>query len=435
VIPLAGVAGTPERFFLLLFGERAQPSTAEVAPARVRAPAPQHQPVQEPEELRRVRTELAATKDYLQSLISEHQSTTDELAAANEELVATNEELQSTNEELQSAKEELQSTNEELSTVNDQLRSRNQELDVIANDLVNVLESVQLPVIIVDMELKVRRFTPTVRDISSLIPGDVGRPLDDVKLKVRVDDLAERVKEVIGGMALKEWEVRGQDGRWFRLQIRPYRTADNRLDGAVLSFVDVDVLKRALTETEGARDYARRIVETVPTALVELGADLRVVSTNPRFRDRLALPAEAAEGKNFFELSAGAWDVPSLRRAVEEARTRSIPFANLGLTVVIPGIGRKVVSMTGHPIIGTLGAPMLLLAMEDITARRAFEEERAQLLASEKEARLESERANRTKDLFLASLSHELRSPLSHPHAVPVSEAIRNPGSLRGEVE
>ncbi len=118
-------------------------------------------------------------------------ATTDELAATNEELVAANEELQSTNEELQSAKEELQSTNEELSTVNDQLRNRNQELDQVASDLVNVLASVEIPVIIVDLELRVRRFTPTVSDIASFIPEDVGRPIDDLKLKLQVDDLAE----------------------------------------------------------------------------------------------------------------------------------------------------------------------------------------------------------------------------------------------------
>ena len=112
-------------------------------------------------------------------------------------MIASNEELQSTNEELQSAKEELQSTNEELTTVNDELRNRNQQLDLVANDLVNVLESVQIPVIMVDQALRIRRFTPTARAISSLLPGDVGRSIDDIKLKVKVDDLADRIRETI----------------------------------------------------------------------------------------------------------------------------------------------------------------------------------------------------------------------------------------------
>jgi two-component system CheB/CheR fusion protein len=234
VVPLAGIAESAERYFLILFEEVAprEAAAAEPSPA---SPAS----ASTDEEVQRLKAELAATREYLQALIGDHQSATDELGATNEELVAANEELQSINEELESAKEELQSTNEELGTVNDELRNRNQELDLVANDLVNILESVEIPVIIVDRSLRVRRFTPTARAISSLIPGDVGRPIEDVKLKVRVDNLAERIKETIEAVATREWEVQALDGRWFRLQIRPYRTVDNRLDGAILSLVDV----------------------------------------------------------------------------------------------------------------------------------------------------------------------------------------------------
>ncbi|HEY6948139.1 MAG TPA: chemotaxis protein CheB, partial [Gemmatimonadales bacterium] len=198
VVPLATMHGSAERYFLVLFEETGG-VPGESEPSR-------HDHGGDTD---RLRAELVATKDYLQSLVSEHQATTDELAAANEELIAGNEELQSTNEELQSAKEELQSTNEELTTINDQLESRNAELDRVANDLTNVLGSVEIPVIIVDLELRVRRFTPTVRDIARFIPQDVGRPLDDLKLKIDVDDLPRRIQEVIDGLAPREWEVRG----------------------------------------------------------------------------------------------------------------------------------------------------------------------------------------------------------------------------------
>jgi two-component system CheB/CheR fusion protein len=133
-------------------------------------------------------------------------------------------------------------------------RATARRLELDANDLVNILESVAIPVIIVDRFLRVRRFTPTARTLLSLIPGDVGRPIDDVKLKVRVDNLVEKIKETIETITPREWEVQALDGRWFRLQIRPYRTVDNRIDGAILSFVD----------------YARGIVETVPISLVVL---------------------------------------------------------------------------------------------------------------------------------------------------------------------
>ncbi len=406
VVPL-GLPGQ-DRYYLVLF-EIAEGARAAEAATTSRVPAAPA----DAEETRRVTEELVATKSYLQSLISEHERATDDLGATNEELIAANEELQSTVEELESAKEELQSTNEELGTVNDELRSRNRELDEVASDLVNVLDSVEIPIIIVDHAHRVRRMTPTAKTVSNLIDSDIGRPIDDVKLKVRIDDLSERLTACMGSGTPAQWETQGIDGHWFRVRLRPYLTPDKRLDGAILSFIDVDALKRALAEAERARDYASGIVETAPTPLLVLDGDLRVLSANRAFYEAFAMARADTEGRGFFELAEGLLDVPALRKAMDRSLATRTPLRDLQLERDLPRLGPRGLSISILPIAREHGVPSTLVAIEDISAWRALENERTQLLASEKEARIEAQRANHAKDLFLATLSHELRTPLN----------------------
>src|SRR4029079_12452089 len=152
--------------------------------------------------------ELAAARDQLQSVIEEYEATNEELQSASEETQSSNEELQSINEELETSKEELESSNEELITVNEELNNRNAELGRLNSDLVNVLGSVQMQILILDSQFRIRRFTAAAEKLLQLIPTDVGRPIGDLKLNLDCPDLERLITEVIDTVGVKEVEMR-----------------------------------------------------------------------------------------------------------------------------------------------------------------------------------------------------------------------------------
>lgn len=191
-----------------------------------------------------LKQELAATKEYLQSIIETLESTNEELQSANEEIQSGNEELQSTNEELQTSKEELESANEELHTLNEEMQHRNELLTQLNNDLTNLLNSVNLPMVMVGPDLSVRRFTPQATKVLGLTATDVGRPITRLRLKVEVKNLEQMMLDVIDEVRPSQYRVRDPEGKWCDLRLTPYRTADNRIDGVVLSVLTFEELER-----------------------------------------------------------------------------------------------------------------------------------------------------------------------------------------------
>ncbi len=192
-----------------------------------------------------VERELAATRDYLQTVIEDKETSNEELRVANEEVQSGNEELQSINEELETAKEELESTNEELVTVNDELSGRNAELSALADDLSNLLASVDIPIIMVGRDLHVRWVTPAAHDVFGIAPGALDRPLADLDLPVDVPDLASLVRGVIDTLEPLVRDTQDRQGRWYSLRVRPFRTAGDTVAGAVVALVDIDEIKRS----------------------------------------------------------------------------------------------------------------------------------------------------------------------------------------------
>ncbi len=191
--------------------------------------------------------ELSATREYLQSVNEAQEAANEALQSANEEILSSNEEFQSTNEELETAKEELQSANEELSTVNDELRSRNLEVTQINNDLNNLLVSVDIAMLIVSSDLTIRRFNPKAQKFFGLIPADIGRPLLNINPALEMPKIPQMVMQVMANPESLESEVVDRSGYHYQLRILPYRTTKNKVDGAVITIVDM--FPRGLAET------------------------------------------------------------------------------------------------------------------------------------------------------------------------------------------
>jgi len=235
VIPFRRVSGRDRRFLILFEPSAPEPAALTGKKPGKRAPAGSVE-----RENAQLLQELTATREYLQSVIEEHESSNEELRSANEEIQSSNEELQSTNEELETAKEELQSTNEELNTVNEELQTRNTQLAQAGNDLLNLLSNVNIPIVMLGNDLRIRRFTPVAQRTLSLIPADIGRPISDINLNLEITRLDRLLVEVIETLTPKTMKVRDLGGRAFSLRIRPYRTEDNKIDGVVMVLVDLD---------------------------------------------------------------------------------------------------------------------------------------------------------------------------------------------------
>jgi two-component system CheB/CheR fusion protein len=188
--------------------------------------------------------ELNYTRATLSNTIEQLETSNEELTSTNEELQSNNEELQSVAEESETGKEELSSLNEELMTVNAELEKKNQELIMTSSDMRNILNSIDEAIIFLDMGLRIRRFTDLMQKIMNLLPGDIGRPIQDITTNLKDENLITDVKKVLDSLNTQEKEVQTKDGHWYKIKILPYRTIENVIDGAVVSFSDIDAQKK-----------------------------------------------------------------------------------------------------------------------------------------------------------------------------------------------
>jgi two-component system CheB/CheR fusion protein len=362
VIPVRG-NGPDEGGFLVLFEE---PESGKVETAESGTP-----PVTLPDaDIVQLEQELSATRDYLQSVIEQQDAANEELQSANEEVQSANEELQSVNEELETSKEEIQSSNEELATVNDELSNRNLELNRLNSDLVNLFGSVQIAIVIVGPDLRIRRFTKTAETLIHLKATDVGRPLTDIRLDFEdLPDLEPVLRQVIDTASNRESDVRNTSGHWYSLRVRPYRTLDDTVDGAVVMLVDIDVLKRA-------NEYIGSIVSTVREPLLVLDADLRVRTASRAYYERFRVSSAETEGRFVYEIGSGEWDIPELRGLLDEVLRTQSPFDDFEVESEFESLGRRTMMLNGRRLLQADGStPYILLAIQDVSEKKQADEE------------------------------------------------------------
>src|SRR5665648_237022 len=264
--------------------------------------------------------ELTAKEEYLRTIVGELETLNENLKSNNEEMQSTNEELQSTNEELETSREELQSVNEELVTVNSELQQTIEELSRANNDMNNMLAGTGIGTLFVDRQLLITRFTTAVTAIMSLIPTDVGRPLNDIAPRLKGDvDLVGAVTTVLDTLAPVEAQVESGDESIYQMRVQPYRTLENVVEGAVLTFADVteqrrlqahlDELARAVAETG---EFAQSVLDTVREPQLVLDGELTVVTANKAFLATFELAPDEVLGQHLREVYDGAWLRPDL---------------------------------------------------------------------------------------------------------------------------
>ena len=321
--------------------------------------------------------ELKYTKENLQITIEELETSNEELKSTNEELQSTNEELQSANEELETSKEEQQSLNEELVTVNAELQEKIDALTVTNNDMRNLLDSVEVPTIFLDTQLRIKRFTSQATAVINVISTDIGRPLHHIASNLNYDQLAANAREVLKTLIYQEIQVQTKEGHWYLMRILPYRTVDNVIDGVVIIFMDIheqkiasdriDELNQALSEQCA---YAENIIETLREPMLILDSQMKVVSTNPAFYAKFQVSSGNIVGRNIFDLQKRQWDIPDLKKLLEEVAAEGNVMEDFPVEHLFDKIGHKKLLLNARKIErGSRTERLILLAFEDVTPR------------------------------------------------------------------
>lgn len=375
------------------------------------APAPTQRTEGDSSEVQRLRAALLAQKLHHQVVMRRLEAANEELQNTQEEFMASNEEYQSTNEELETAKEELQSSYEELTTVNDQLRAHTDELSNLYTDLENIVASLEVPLLIVGPDLAIRRVADPQGLIARIIPADIGRSLADLRVNLPGIDLAGMAKEAMRTGEVQHAEVQDRNGRWQQVRVRPYAKPNDSKAGGVIVLLDVHAQKTEALAHRRARVLAETVIATTPAPLLLLDDKMGVVTANDAFCSAFDCEETSMRGQNLFTALDGSWDIPDLKNLLKDTIQRHEGFANVQIEHPFPGLGNRILRLSGRPIPPDTDRPeMVLLTIIDETERLAAVEELDSLRTEQLERLVQ---LNQFKAEFIGMAAHELAGPLT----------------------
>jgi two-component system CheB/CheR fusion protein len=407
------ISQSNERFFLILFEDLARVDKKESPKTKI-AQADVSGAV-----VNNLRNELATTKETLQTIIEEQEATNEELRSALEEVQSSNEELQSTNEELETAKEELQSTNEELNTVNEELSTRNKELVRSQDDMSNVFNSINVAVIVLDAELKIRFFTPTASKMFNLVETDAGRPISDISIGAIVPDFGQKLKDAMRNLSPQQMQIQDNKNHWFDMNLRPYLTGEKKIDGVVLSFIDIDAILQQKAEIEKSRNFSQTIVATIREPLIVIDSDWKIATANSSFYKTFRIEPKEIEQISIWDIRNHEWDIPEFKQAAEKVISNGLSINDLEISGEFSKIGTKILKMNVSRIVSVGGKDkMILVTMDDVTEQNRLNQKLK--IHTQNLERLVQEKTNELKDSArLATIGqtagmvgHDIRNPL-----------------------
>jgi len=318
--------------------------------------------------IREMERELKYSREYLQANMEEMEVSLEQLKTTNEELQTTNEELQSTNEELMTSKEELQSLNEELITINTEHQLIISDLAQANDDMKNLLDSAGIATVFLGNDLRIKRFTPKITGVINLIPSDAGRPITHIVTNLRYDGLEHDILEVLRTLAPHEAEVQTHDGQWFLMKVAPYRTFDNFIDGVVIVFTSITVIKRLEQQLQVSTLYADEAINAFPDPFLVLDTELRLLSANRAFYRMMRLTPQQADGQSLMGLGGGEKDFRGIEELLQRVARGQDRVTDHAAEFDVPFVGRRTMKFTSRHLTGKdTQTQLVLLTMEDVT--------------------------------------------------------------------